>query len=61
MRELKVQEVEEVSGGFNPISFILGAAAGSQIGRITDYVVDDIIKGFQSPVIIHPHQDGRAF
>lgn len=62
MRELKQQEVESVSGGVpHYLSFLAGAAVSSQVGRVTNYVVDDIVSGFQSPVVIHRHQDGRAF
>lgn len=63
MRELNKTEVENVSGGALPhyVTFLAGAAVSSQVGRVTDYVVDDIVSGFQSPVVNHPHQDGRAF
>lgn len=62
MRELKAQEIEIISGGVNPwLAFVAGAAVDSQIGRLTSYVVDDIVEGFQSPTIRHPNQDGRAF
>ncbi|MDV2078149.1 hypothetical protein [Marinobacter xestospongiae] len=62
MRELKTQEVESIGGGVNPyLAFVAGAALSSQIGRMTNYVVDDIIAGFQAPIVRHPHQNGRAF
>lgn len=62
MRELKQQEIESVSGGAPHYwSFLAGAAVSSQVGRLTNYVVDDIISGFQAPLVIHRHQDGRAF
>jgi hypothetical protein len=40
MRELTFEEMDEVAGGIDPVSLILGAVVGWGIGKVLDTITD---------------------